>query len=546
MVNDFENIVRSIPKGYKPTQEELLPYLTLENKEERAYINYKLGEAYFLTGAPSLFTTAEVFAKRACLLSYYDDKCTKLYINILRNLDKTDGIKEVYKRIGLQHLNNSNLKDALHYFNMWLYTYAYEKNIDQYTYDYDILNAIDNYTNEYRKNFSRSLKLNVDEKIRIGYLVKDITTLNSVLVKINLIFARFHDQSIFEINWYVPETEADVLASPQGEEMLIKLQDTGCKIFFAEENESYEDQLVSVAQKIFDNKTQLLITSAALSYFNHYFITSMKPAPVMIGLLQGPPQQFIPPILDWAIAWTYHPLIDSPVNTSYVQLEMPLIEIDTEKLLSKKDFDLDADIIVLMSGGRHVKFQDKAYWERIVNILKKYNNVVYKVVGPQKEQIPFFDELADDQVLSRIEFLGWQEDYLEIANIADIILDTYPSGGGVYLLDVMRLAKPVITFVNDYFKEFSQVEWSPISEFANIPSLTIKRGNYSEFENKISYLVENKEIRERAGLLYKKLVESNVSNPERMVKKCEEIFLNLLLKNKSSEKYSNAEMDIRI
>ena len=48
------------------------------------------------------------------------------------------------------------------------------------------------------------------------------------------------------------------MASPQGEEILIELQDTGCKIFFAEENESYEKSNLTagtVKKEIIKNKT---------------------------------------------------------------------------------------------------------------------------------------------------------------------------------------------------------------------------------------------------------------------------------------------------
>src|SRR5262249_33660377 len=81
--------------------------------------------------------------------------------------------------------------------------------------------------------------------------------------------------------------------------------------------------------------------------------------------------------------------------------------------------------------------------------------------------------------------------YLSLLSGADIVIDTFPSGGGTILFDAMSLGVPVVTFKNDYMKLYDQVDWSPAEEFLHVPDLLLERGDFAEMRRVVSRLIED-------------------------------------------------------
>src|SRR5574337_643874 len=317
---DFEEITKSIQHGRTVSISDLLPFLCAERREVRLEANLKLAQAYYGSGDSH---QACIFIDRAWALSRFSPDVLDLYVAIHAAENDIESIRDAYKRLGMAEASHGAIPAALDYFNKWQYAYASHWALDKYVYDYDVLDCVERMALPYRyKSFVRH-DLQKDGKIRIAYLVQGMTELNSVLVKINLMFAKYHDKKIFEIVFFVPDGMPG--------QTLKRIQDTiesfrkcNCRVVTAPSQNDGLMRLLAAAGQIRKYKPHVLIVSALLAAFENYFIAMVRPAPVIVGLVQGPPQQFAAPGLDWSIAWSKHPLIDYPCDCSLVHIGLDL------------------------------------------------------------------------------------------------------------------------------------------------------------------------------------------------------------------------------
>jgi len=536
----FNEIINKISNGNKISNSELFPFIGAENKQDRLFYNLKLANTFYELEDKYSHELAYECIKRAWLLSHFDERLLDQFFNISQLVKKTNDIAKAYKQLGLSKLHEGNLKSSLEYFNKWHNIEAVINKKDKYSYDFDILNAIDSYTESQKFTHNHNTPEKEEAKIKLGFLIEGITVVNSVLIKINQIFAKYHDKEKFELTFFTPKTISEIQNSPQGTETVSILKNYDCNLFVADENLSYEERLKSVARNIFDEKITILITSAVLANFEHYYIASFNPSPIIIGLAQGPPPQFLSiNHMDWAISWTNHPILDSPVNCTHIPLEMDFLKIERVEVDSKSELDIPENGIVLMSGGRPAKFQNRLFWETISKLLEDNTNLYFVAMGTTKEIITNFEKFIAPTIIDRIKFLGWVENYLGTLSIADVMIDTYPNGGGVFLLEAMNLGIPVLTFENNYLKEFDQTDWSPISEFISIEDLICSRGDFNQLATKTKILIQDESYRIDLGNKCRKHIQENFGKPERMVKRLENKYLEVI-KYKESEKIKSA------
>lgn len=488
-------------------------------------VNFKLAEAYLkINDLPQ----AKIFIKRAWVLSKFSPDILPLYIVIHSALKDIDAIRCAYKRLGTIAASQQNITEALEYFNLWQKAYVNHLSLDKYEFDFDILERIEEMAKPHRFEPKFKPGLLKNRKTRLAYLMFGMTHVNSVLVRIKRIFAKYHDKSGFEVAFFVPESEKAILDWPQATDNIKRIREHDCHVVVAPNSMNDSERLLEVGAQIYNYQPDLLITSALLANLSQYFITCLHPAPVTIGFVQGPPPQFVSPNLDWSIAWVKQPLIDSPCDCSLVGLEFNLPNPSVLTFYRKQQFKIPDDGIVMMSGGRYPKFQDLNFWKTILKVLSSYPNAYYIAVGINENDIPFVDTLITSNIKERIRFLGWREDYLEILGLADIVIDTFPSGGGVLLMDAMAFGIPVITFKNNYMRLFDQTDWSPGEEIISIPDLIVERGKFIHLENLLSKLIDEREFRSQMADQCKKQALLKRGNPDRMVRKCEDIYLKVL------------------
>lgn len=523
---DITQLIEKIASGNSVSSADLLPYLCLENKEERCKVNMKLAEAYFQAGN---IQQAKVFVQRAWILSEFSPVLLSLYCDINTACNDVAAIREAYKRVGMREAAGGKITEAIRYFSMSMYAYAKHQNLDKYEYDFDILTKIDELAKPFRYEPRLDSGCLDGRKIRLAYLMFGMCDMNSVVVKINLFFAQFHDKSRFEVVFFVPQDKLAVFSSAQGGQTIKKLQKFHCQVVIAHAA-SEEERVFEIARLINQYQPDILVTNALLAHLIDYFIVALRPAPVTIGFIMGPPPQFALHCLDMGIPFTKHPLMDAPCDCSLVDLEVELPVRDNLTFYRKQQFNIPEESFVLMSGGRYTKFQEPAFWNAIIDIMRDHVNVYYVVVGATESEIPLLSAIVPAELKARLRFVGWREDFLKILGLADTVLDTFPSGGGVVLMDAMALGIPVVSFKNNYMQLFDQTDWSPAEEFVPIPDLLLNRSDFTQMKSLLTKLITDQAYRIKMAKLCKESINANKGNPERMVRKCEGIYIEVLRK----------------
>jgi hypothetical protein len=289
-----------------------------------------------------------------------------------------------------------------------------------------------------------------------------------------------------------------------------------------------DQRLIGVAKSINEAQSDILITSSALSHFSHYFIAALRPAPLAIAFVQGPPPQFVSLLHDWGIAWTKHPLIDCPINGSHVVCQGELSESHRVDFYRREEFNLPENACILLTAGRLQKFQDPGIWRAVGDLLDRYAETYYLIIGATENQLGFLAGLLSPSAKSRLRFWGWSADYLRILGLADIVIDTFPSGGGAVILDAASLGIPFVSFENNYEQIFDQTDWSLAEELVPVPELIVPRHDFEEFKRVVSNLIEDPSFRARLGKSCRDQAWQHMGNPLQTVRRCEEIYLRVL------------------
>lgn len=531
-----------IAGGESVSQTELLPYICVEDREERTSINRRLAEAYLQSGREEDLQHARVFVRRAWLLGGFEADLLPLYTQIHAALNDIPAIRDAYKRLGMAAAARGDVAEAISYFDLWQYAYMQFKRLDRFEYDFDVLDGIDRLTRPHR--FSPKLRSDIlkSGKVRVAYLVKGITEVGSVLIKVNLLFARYHDRSRFEPVFFVPESENAVLSSEAGREHVRLFADHGVKVIMAPDVGGTHERLRAVARAIYEARADLLVTSGALTQFQHYYITSLRPAPLVIGLVQGPPPQFAPPNLDGAIVWSKHPLIDCPVTGVWVPLRGDLPERDKITPYERGELRIPDQALVVASAGRYVKFQEPAFWQAVVDLLREFPEMYYVVMGPDESQIPFLERVLTPESRARIRFVSWRGDsYLRALLLADVLIDTFPSGGGGTLLDPLALGIPCVSFENNYMRLFDQTDWSLADEFVNIPELVVPRWDFEGMKRVVGRLLADENYRSDVARRLQEYTLETRTNPPLSVRQCEDAYLRFIEQRLSSKTLPGAQ-----
>ena len=525
----LETILSRIASGGAVSQSEILPYLSAESREERANVNRLLADACMRSGGQSQLRHGKTFIRRAWLLSRFSAELLPLYEQIHAALGDVQGIRDAYKRLGMTMAARGAATEAIRYFNLWQYAYQRFERLDRFEYDIDILDCVDRLAAPDR--LSRRMRPGVltDGKIRVAYLAAGATEVGSPIMKVIELLAKHHDRERFEPVVFVPETGRMLETTPAGREHLDVFRRAGCELIVAPDVRPAHARLVALGRLIYDAQPDVLITSAALATFDHAFIAALRPAPLTIGLIQGPPQQFAPLTLDWGISLTRHPILDCPVDCALAHLEFELPSRRDVSAQDRSTLDVPGDAVVLLSGGRHVKFQSREFWQAIAGVLRNHPRAYYVAMGVEEAQVPFLSSVFPADIRSRLRCLGWRgQDYLRLLAMADIVIDTFPSGGGSILFDAMALGLPIVSFKNDYLKEYDQVDWSPAEEFIHVPDLLLERGDFDGMRRLVSRLIQDQPCRVEAGLRCQEDFGRSRRDPMRALRKYEAICLRVI------------------
>lgn len=515
-MRDLESVVAGIRSGIEVADSCLVDLLSQSSRIGRFTACRDMALAFQSAGSSA---RALQFARRAFGLWRGEPDFVDGYIELLRTDGDAEGIRTASKRAGMLSTGKNDVMDALRYFNTHHYAWQSTGWGDRYDYDHDILRAVEHLAGV----GSGALPVRTAmprEKIRVAYLVHGASHTASVLVRLMLDYARHHDRDRFEVRFFSPDVDNHNLRKNVG-----LLLSHGSELTIAASADEGAC-LARTAEALAGFAPDILVSVAALADYRQYYLFAGCPAAVRVSLSYGPPAQFVPPTADWAISATRHPHMDNPCDGSVVEFESTLPVRPPEDANLPAGVCIPEGAVVIMAAGRSEKFLDREYWEAILGVLGKHPEARMVVVGI-RQRPAFLDALLATEPGQRIQVLGWLEDYHPLLAKADVVVDTYPSGGGLTITDSMAFGIPVLSFANDYLVPYDQTSWNPAEEIIDDPELIVPRGDFAEFSRRLDRLISDSALRKRLGEECRKHVHETRGNPQRMVRRVEAEYLRL-------------------
>ena len=128
---------------------------------------------------------------------------------------------------------------------------------------------------------------------------------------------------------------------------------------------------------------------------------------------------------------------------------------DTSDILSidkneaKRKLNIPLDKKVIFASGNTKKFEptsETSFDNIISDILNKDNNVLFYIVGVDKNSV-FWPKLQEKYFNNLFIFntLDYKTEYPLYLSAADLVIDSYPVGGGTALIDALKASKPILS-----------------------------------------------------------------------------------------------------
>ena len=435
-------------------------------------------------------------------------------------------IRDEDKQLGLLSLAINKYDDAINYFNLWQYAYVEQYGIDKYKYDFDLLHSIETQLQSDFPLNTSDVKLKDGEKIRVVYLTHVLNTPSAIMAKILLDLIKYHDTSKFEIYVFTLENWLEIYMSP-GRDFINQFKDANCHIHYATHFAYGFKKLLSIAKEINELKPHVMTTCVALADFRHFFIAALKPAPIRIGFVVGPPAQFIPLSFDYGMSWFTHSIADCPIPCLYTGI-IYIPEEKLHKVLLRSNYGIPDDAVVITSTGRHPKFQDNRMLNLVVEIMKRLYNLHYIIIMSHPDKLDL--DNVPVEVRKRIHVFGWSQSYEDYFSMSDIYLDTFPSGGGTTIQDAALAKLPIISFEDDLGIPFDQSNWNPAEDLLPSESMVLIRRYHIDQDLKVAIydLYKNRDWRKEMGNKAYEAISSMRSNIGDNVKKIEKLYSKLV------------------
>jgi glycosyltransferase involved in cell wall biosynthesis len=147
-----------------------------------------------------------------------------------------------------------------------------------------------------------------------------------------------------------------------------------------------------------------------------------------------------------------------------------------------------------------VKFRSRPYWDLIARVLAARPAVRLVVCGIDRaflEEQPAAEPVRP--FADRVHALGWRNDYLQVVAACDLVLDTFPQGGGWTLFEPMSLGIPVIGYRDPPLPMFREAAWNPGLEYFDLPEAVFDWWEPDPVVARILTLIDDPQARRAAG-----------------------------------------------
>jgi glycosyltransferase involved in cell wall biosynthesis len=466
---------------------------------------------------------------RCWQLKRLDINLYNLFLRLERQFADPNLSKRVHKEMALHMLSVGEMDNAIKCLDFWQNTSSRIIFKEDFSLDYEIFREIDLALSNDRKNCNILDKVkSSDKKRRILHLTYGITQFNSVLIKIALTFAKHHDHSTFDVSCVALNTWQEIEASRQGIENLELFEQNKCPVILLPSRRDKYTSLLDLANAILNDPPDLIISHASCADFSHHIFLSLLRGIPIVGVISGPLGQFFSPALTTSITWNRHLQLDTPLNCQHFNLEVDSECYPAGDDSSPVNLGVPAGNPVLMSAGRALKFNSAFFWRLVELVLSARPDVHFVCVGPRGSETYVPKNIAES---NRVRFVPWTDRYHSILRCADVLLDTFPSGGGVTLLDAAKNGIPIVGFYNDYERIHSQEQWGLLEEYSPADyDLIFEHTDIESAAKAVLALLSNDELKHQKGAVLRQHFIENFGSPSRMVKSVENFILEKIIK----------------
>lgn len=130
------------------------------------------------------------------------------------------------------------------------------------------------------------------------------------------------------------------------------------------------------------------------------------------------------------------------------------INLIIDKNLAKKKLNLDMNKKLIVSVGSSHKYtpmSGKSFVSYLLNIIKENNNIQIIIIGPSPQEKLW--ENAYTQSNGTIKAIGevsYDNGYFDYINAADLVIDSWPMGGGTVMIDAISCNTPILSLDNPF------------------------------------------------------------------------------------------------
>lgn len=124
-----------------------------------------------------------------------------------------------------------------------------------------------------------------------------------------------------------------------------------------------------------------------------------------------------------------------------------IVSCDTYELKNNLHIPINSKVIVTSgSAHKYMEFNGVSLSKLLVKIVNSIENIYCIVIGPDKSEKQWRNayEVSNGKV-DAIGSIGYANGYLDHINCADVVVDSWPMGGGTALIDAISLNKPILS-----------------------------------------------------------------------------------------------------
>jgi predicted O-linked N-acetylglucosamine transferase (SPINDLY family) len=363
-----------------------------------------------------------------------------------------------------------------------------------------------------KKNFKKN------KKIRLGYLSADFR--DHPIGQMTASMFALHDRNVFEVYGYsYGQDDKSIYRKDieKGMDKFLRIEDM--------ENRE-------AAEKIFEDKIDILIDLTGYTADNRLEICAMRPSPIQVSWL-GFPGTSGGDFFDYFIVDKIIVPKKASIFFSEKLIYLPhCYQINNEKIkisskkYSRRDFGLPENSFVFACFNQAYKI-DSVIFKIWMNILKKVPDSVLWLWEQNKEASANLQKEATRYSIdpSRLVFTRRlpKEEHLSRIRLCDLGLDTRIYGGHTTTSDFLWAGVPVVTKLGNHFA--SRVCASLLNE-VGLSELVTK--DLNQYENMAVILAKDKnKLRQIKKKLNQEYLKTNLYNTKRFVKNLEEIYVKI-------------------